>query len=104
MRISKERLTVTDDPHLVQAGNDAVVEGRVASLSAWVNVALAERVAEERRLRALAETIAAYETRFGVITSEELAGQKRDDRASARAVRGAGPRATEARRRRRGAA
>ena len=51
---------MTVDPHLVRAGNDAVVEGRVDSLSAWVNAALAERVVKERRLRALAETIAAY--------------------------------------------
>ena len=80
------------------------MKGRVDSLSAWVNVALAERVAKERRLSALAEAIAAYETRFGGITSEELSGQERADRASARAVRGAGPRATQARRRRRGAA
>ena len=27
--MSKERLTVTVDPHLVQAGHDAVAEGRV---------------------------------------------------------------------------
>ena len=95
---------MTVDPHLVQAGNDAVVEGRVDSLSAWVNAALAERVAKERRLRALAEAIAAYEARFGVITSEELTGQARADRASARVVRGVGPRTPDRRRRRRGAA
>ena len=104
MRISKERLTVTVDPHLVEAGNDAVIEGRVDSLSAWVNAALAERVAKERRLRALAETIAAYEARFGVITPEELTAQARADRATARVVRGVAPRATDVRRRRRGAA
>src|SRR5687767_10699907 len=98
MRISKERLTVTVEPHLVQAGNEAVAEGRVGSLSAWVNLALVERAAKERRLRALADAIAAYEQEFGVMTSEELQAQERADRASARVVRGAGPRGAKARR------
>src|SRR5438105_4287532 len=103
--MNKERLTVTVDPHLVQAGNDAVAEGRVDSLSAWVNLALAERAAKDRRLRALAEAVDAYETKFGAITPEELAVQERADRAAARVVRGAGPRASLSRRRpRRGAA
>lgn len=103
--MSKERLTVTVDPHLVQAGNEAVAEGRVDSLSAWVNLALAERAAKDRRLRALAEAVEAYETDFGAITAEELAAQERIDRASARVVRGAGPSSAPSRRRhRRGAA
>lgn len=90
--MSKERLTVTVDPDLVQAGNEAVADGRVDSLSAWVNLALGERAAKDRRLRALAEAVGAYETDFGAITAEELAAQERADRASARVVRGAGPR------------
>lgn len=103
--MSKERLTVTVDPHLVEAGNNAVAEGRVDSLSAWVNLALAERAAKDRRLRALAQAVAAYETKFGVIGAEELAAQERADRASARVVRGARPRARKAGRlRRRGVA
>lgn len=96
----KERLTVTVDPDLVQAGNEAVTEGRVGSLSAWVNLALAERAAKERRLRALADVIASYEAEFGTITSEELASQGRADRASARVIRGAGRRAGKSRQRR----
>ena len=95
--MSKERLTVTVDPHLVQAGNDAVAEGRVDSLSAWVNLALIERAAKDLRLRALAGAVAAYETRFGVISAEEIAAQQRADRASARVVRGANPRAAKTR-------
>lgn len=103
--MSKERLTVTVDPHLVQAGNDAVAEGRVDSLSAWVNLALVERAAKDRRLRALAEAVEAYETDFGAITAEELAAQERADRAAARVVRGTGPRTARTRpARRRGAA
>jgi Arc/MetJ-type ribon-helix-helix transcriptional regulator len=100
MRISKERLTVTVDPHLVEAGNEAVSSGRAASLSAWVNLALAERAAKERRLRALAHAVALYETEFGLLTPEELAAQARADRASARVVRGPRPREGKARRRR----
>jgi Arc/MetJ-type ribon-helix-helix transcriptional regulator len=89
MTQGKERLTVTVDPHLVQAGQAAVAEGAIGSLSAWVNLALAERVQKERRLRALGEAIVAYEREFGSLTSEELAAQARTDRAAARVVRGA---------------
>ena len=84
---SKERLTVTVDPELIEAANQAVAEGRVASLSGWVNLALAERAAKERRLRTLAEAIAGYEEGFGEITAAELAAQERVDRKNATAVR-----------------
>jgi hypothetical protein len=100
MRISKARLTVTVDPHLVEAGNAAVAEGRVDSLSAWVNLALAERAAKERRLRALANVIASYEREFGTITQDELEAQARADRAAARVIRSAGPPAAKGRHRR----
>ncbi len=88
MSMRKERLTVTVDPDLIEAGNDAVAEGRAESLSAWVNAALAERVARERRLAALAQAVAAYEERFGVISAQELADQARADRESAIVLRG----------------
>lgn len=104
MRILKERLTVTVDPAFVQAGNEAVAAGYADSLSAWVNLALAERSAKERRLRAMGEAVAAYEAEFGVITAEELVAQERADRRSARVLRGAGPGTPKARRRRRTAA
>jgi hypothetical protein len=105
MRTNKERLTVTVDPHVLRAGNDAVATGRAESLSAWVNLALAERAAKDRRLRAMGEAIAAYETQCGAITAEELAAQQRADRESATIVRGVAPVAVKARRaRRRGAA
>ena len=77
---NKERLTVTDDPELIEAANQAVAGKRVTSLSRWVNLALAERAAKERRLRALAEAVAAYEGQFGEITAAELAAQERADR------------------------
>jgi hypothetical protein len=85
--MSKERLTVTVDSELIEAANRAVTEGRVPSLSGWVNLALAERAAKEGRLRTLAEAVAAYEHEFGEITAAELAAQERADRRNAVAVR-----------------
>jgi Arc/MetJ-type ribon-helix-helix transcriptional regulator len=80
MSSGKARVTVTVDPHLVEAGHDAVAEGRVESLSAWVNLALAERVTKERRLRALAAAVGAYEAEFGAISTDEIAAQRLADR------------------------
>ncbi len=85
--MSKERLTVTVDSELIEVATQAVTEGRVASLSGWVNLALAERAAKERRLRALAEAVAAYEEEFGEITAAELAAQNRADHRNAITVR-----------------
>ena len=79
---------MTVDPDLIRAGNDAVAEGRADSLSAWVNLALADRVARDRRLEALAAAVAGYERIHGVITPQELAEQARSDRMAARVVRG----------------
>jgi hypothetical protein len=83
----KERLTVTVDSELIRAANEAVDEGRVASLSGWVNLALTERAEKERRLRALSEAVAAYEEEFGEISPAELAAQARADRRNAIPVR-----------------
>lgn len=84
----KERLTVTVDPDLIEAGQAAVAAGLATSLSAWVSAALAEQVLRERRLSALAEAVAAYEAEFGEITEREMRAQARSDRASANVVRG----------------
>src|SRR2546423_4743199 len=84
----KERLTVTVDANLVEAGNQAVAAGRAESLSGWVNLALTEREAKERRLRAMAEAVAEYEARFGEISSQEMAAQQRADQKAAIVVRG----------------
>lgn len=100
MSTRKERLTVNVNPAFIDAGNDAVAEGRAESLSAWVNAALAERVAKERRLGALAEAIAAYEERFGAISAPELDEQARTDRESAAIVRGRKAKATSSKARR----
>src|SRR5688500_15670406 len=82
MTLRKERLTVTVDHELVRAGNEAVAAGRADSLSGWVNLALAERAAKERKLRAMAEALAIYEAEFGEISEAELLAQARADRRS----------------------
>lgn len=86
-RPRKDRLTVTVDRTLVEAANQAVAAGRADSLSGWVNLALAERVAKEGRLEALREAIAAYEAEFGEISGAELAAQERADRRRAIVIR-----------------
>jgi len=87
MTLRKERLTVTVDRDLLVAGNEAVVAGRAASLSAWVSGALADRVATERRLAAMQDAVARYEADFGLITEREMATQARADRETAVVVR-----------------
>ena len=71
MRARKERLTVTIDRDLIEVAEEAVAMGEADSVSAWVNAALSEKANKERRLRAAARAIAAYEAEFGVITGEE---------------------------------
>lgn len=85
--MAKERLTISVDRAILDAGAAAVAEGRADSMSAWVSEALAERVARERRLAAMADAIAAYEAEFGVITDEEIADLARRDRDAAAALR-----------------
>ena len=103
MNSPKQRLTVTVDPALVQVGNEAVAAGRAESLSGWVNLALSERAAKDRRLNAMAEAIASYEVEFGTISAAELSAQARADQLDAIVVRGK-PRAPVVKIRRRGAA
>lgn len=79
---------MTVDANLVEAGNRAVKAGRAESLSGWVNAALAERDAKERRLRAMAEAVTAYEAEFGTISPQEMVAQQRADEKAAVVVRG----------------
>ena len=83
----KARLTVTVDPELLEAAQEAVAAGQSPSLSAWVSLAIAERIAKERRLAALADAVSAYEADFGVISEQEMADQARADRSTAVVVR-----------------
>jgi hypothetical protein len=46
-----------------------------------------ERATKERRLRALAEAVSAYEDEFGEIAPAELAAQERSDRRNAITIR-----------------
>ena len=91
-------MTVTVERALIAAAKQAVASGRASSVSAWVSAALAERVAKERHLRAMAEAVALYEEQFGAISAAELITQQRDDHRTALAVRE--PRRRPARRRR----
>ncbi|MDQ3305575.1 MAG: hypothetical protein M3535_06275 [Actinomycetota bacterium] len=84
----KQRLTVSVEAELVEAGKRAVGVGEASSLSAWVNAALADRADKDRRLQALAAAIADFEADFGEITSEEIAVRRRADRETAVVVRG----------------
>jgi Arc/MetJ-type ribon-helix-helix transcriptional regulator len=84
----KERLTVTVDPELVEAGTRAVAAGNAGSMSSWVNDALTDRALKDRRLEALASAISAFEAEFGEITHEEVALQRRLDHERAVVVRG----------------
>jgi Arc/MetJ-type ribon-helix-helix transcriptional regulator len=100
MSARKERMTVTVDRALVEAANEAVASGRASSVSTWVNAALADRVAKERQLQALAEAVAGYEAEFGAISAAELIAQQRHDRRTSIAVREHGKKHTQGRRRR----
>jgi hypothetical protein len=84
----KRRLTVTVDPDLVDAGHRAVASGAADSLSAWVSIALADRVRRDEQLAHLREAIADYEAEFGEITPDEIATRRRVDREDAVVVRG----------------
>lgn len=88
MTARKQRLTVTVDPELVEAGQRAVAEGAAESVSAWVSAALEDRIQRDRRLEMLAAAVAEFEREFGEITAEEIAQQARADREGATVVRG----------------
>ncbi|KAA0232186.1 MAG: hypothetical protein JJLCMIEE_03616 [Acidimicrobiales bacterium] len=88
MRAKKQRLTVTVDPELIEAGQQAVESGRADSVSGWVSAALDEKIRRDRQLARLAAAVADYEEEFGEITTEEILTQQRDDREDAVVVRG----------------
>lgn len=81
-------MTVTVDDEALDAAREALSKGRAQSLSSWVNSALIEKAARERRTAALRTAIAEYEAEHGEITDEEIAAQRRADRANAIVVRG----------------
>jgi hypothetical protein len=84
----KQRLTVTVDPDLVEAGNRAVASGAAQSLSAWVSTALTEQTRRDQQLARLRDAVADYEAELGEISAEEIAALQRADREGAVIVRG----------------
>lgn len=99
---SRERLSATVEPELLEAARAAVAEGRAASVSDWVNDALRAKVEHDRRMAALDEFLAAYESEHGEITEQEIRDATRRTRANAVVVR-TPPRKPRARGRKRGA-
>jgi hypothetical protein len=99
MTVRKQRLTVTVDPELIEAGNRAVADGHADSMSGWVSTALSEKVRRDQKLEHLRLAITDYEAEFGEISAEEIAVQRRADRADAVVVRGRRPTAADGGRR-----
>ena len=87
MTSQKKRLTVTVDPRLVEAGKQVVDAGEASSVSNWVSTALEEKIYRDNKLRHLASAIADFEEEHGEISEEEIARQRRLDRARAISVR-----------------
>ena len=85
----KQRLSASVDADLIAAAQDAVAKGRVVSVSAWVNEALRLKVADERRLEALAVFVAEFEREHGPISSDEMDAAARRARGRATPVRSA---------------
>lgn len=84
----KERLSASVDADLVAVAQDAVAHGQAESVSAWVNDALRLKAERDRRLAALDDFIAAFETEHGQISEEEMADAARRARARAMVIRG----------------
>ena len=72
---------LSGSPHRTCSGTDGEYDFGVSAIKI-------ERAAQERRLRAMAEAIASYETEFGTIVRDELDAQARLDRTAARGPRG----------------
>lgn len=90
--MSKVRLSASVDAELVAAAEAAVAQGRLESVSAWVNEALRAKAEHDRRLDALGAFIAAYEAEHGEISSEEMRNAARSARARAARVKVPAPR------------
>ncbi|MDR2988065.1 MAG: hypothetical protein LBV34_24835 [Nocardiopsaceae bacterium] len=84
----KERLSASVDADLMAVAQDAVAKGHVESVSAWVNEALKLKAAQDRRLRAVDDFIAAFEAEHGEITETEMREATRRARSRAVVVRG----------------
>jgi len=85
---TKQRLSASVDAELMAAAQQAVAEGRAENISAWVNDALRLKTDHERRLQALDDFLAAYESEHGEITEHEMRDAARRARERAIIVRG----------------
>jgi hypothetical protein len=89
--MTKSRLSASVDADLLAAAARAVAEGLAENVSAWVNTALRRQADHDRRMGALADFVAAYESKHGVITDEDIAAATRRARARATVVRAGAP-------------
>jgi Arc/MetJ-type ribon-helix-helix transcriptional regulator len=85
---TKQRLSASVDAELMVAAQQAVIEGRAESISAWVNDALRLKTENDRRLQAIDDFLAAYEAEHGEITENDIQGAARRARERAVVVRG----------------
>ncbi len=84
---TRQRLSATVEAELLEAGREAVANGRADSLSGWVNDALRRQAEHDRRMRALDEFLESYEGEHGVITEDEMVAAARRARSRAIVVR-----------------
>ncbi len=85
--MTRQRLSATVEPELLEAGRAAVSEGRADNLSAWVNEALRRQADHERRMKALDDFLDRYEDEHEEITEDEMRDATRRARARAVVVR-----------------
>jgi len=91
MSTKKQRLTITVDPELVRAGQQAIEAGEAESVSGWVSEALEDKIRRDRKLRLLGTAISDFESEFGEMTADEITAQQRSDREQSTVVRGQRP-------------
>ena len=84
----KQRLSASVDAELLAVAQQAVAEGHSESVSAWVNDALRLKAQHDRRLQALDDFLAGYESEHGEITDDEMRDAARRARERAIVVRG----------------
>lgn len=90
--MTKSRLSASVDADLLAIAERAVAEGLAENVSAWVNAAMRRQADHERRMRALADFVEAYESKHGVITDKEIAAATRRARGRAVVIRGSAKR------------
>ena len=84
----KARLSASVRSELLEAAALAVKEGRATTISAWVEAALEQHLAQERRLHALGTFVTAFEAAHGVLTPADEAQAALSVRRDAVLVRG----------------